>query len=236
MDNVLVPSVEYREKLASYNLCNLTSLPALVEAMRQYVLSLPIEPSSEILADIEELNTNVSNLQASINSLNKDNTANKQSISNINSEIDNIKQSLATITSNISDLTSQYESLEDEYSSLLTTIDNFNTVKKTDNITVTVEGHNGVANAKRSGNFVNVYMDLSYATRNYLNSETVLFNLPEGFRPYADENNPVILSNGVNTCIAFLRIKSNGNVTWQYVSDPGNHSYWIVTNSNFIGG
>lgn len=68
-NNVLVPNQQYRNQIETYGIGNPTSLPLLVEALRQYVLSLPIEPDNGLAEKVAALEASMSQAQKDISSI-----------------------------------------------------------------------------------------------------------------------------------------------------------------------
>ena len=99
-NNVLVPNQQYRNQIETYGIGNPTSLPLLVEALRQYVLTLPIEPDKGLAEKVAALEASMSQAQ--------------EDISSIEGEIGGINSSLTSAESRIETLETDAGNLEND--------------------------------------------------------------------------------------------------------------------------
>lgn len=88
--NVLVPNQQYRNQIETYQIGNPTSLPLLVEALRQYVLSLPVEPDKGLAEKVATLESEMSQVQENI-------TALEQSTGNLENDVNNLQGNVGNV-------------------------------------------------------------------------------------------------------------------------------------------
>ena len=88
--NVLVPNQQYRDQIETYQIGNPTSLPLLVEALRQYVLSLPVEPDKGLAEKVATLESEMSQVQENI-------TALEQSTGNLENDVNNLQGNVGNV-------------------------------------------------------------------------------------------------------------------------------------------
>lgn len=93
--NVLVPNQQYRNQIETYQIGNPTSLPLLVEALRQYVLSLPVEPDKGLAEKVANLETQMTTVKENISSIQNNVSDLTQDIANIEGDVGSV-DSLAT--------------------------------------------------------------------------------------------------------------------------------------------
>lgn len=96
-NNVLVPNQQYRNQIETYGIGNPASLPLLVEALRQYVLSLPIEPDKGLAEKVAALETAMSQVQENVSSI-------EDKISGINTRVETNEQNITTLQTDTGEL------------------------------------------------------------------------------------------------------------------------------------
>lgn len=96
-NNVLVPNQQYRNQIETYGIGNPTSLPLLVEALRQYVLSLPIEPDKGLAEKVAALETAMSQVQENVSSI-------EDEISGINTKVETNEQNITTLQTDTAEI------------------------------------------------------------------------------------------------------------------------------------
>lgn len=88
--NVLVPNQQYRNQIETYQIGNPTSLPLLVEALRQYVLSLPVEPDKGLAEKVATLESEMAAVQENI-------TALEQSTGNLENDVSSLQGNVGNV-------------------------------------------------------------------------------------------------------------------------------------------
>lgn len=98
-NNVLVPNQQYRDMIETYGIGNPTSLPCLVEALRQYVLSLPLEPDQGLAEKVAALETQMSTVKGNISTIQNDLNGVKGNVSNLESDTQGLQEDIGNVTS-----------------------------------------------------------------------------------------------------------------------------------------
>lgn len=96
-NNVLVPNQQYRNQIETYGIGNPTSLPLLVEALRQYVLSLPIEPDDGLAEKVAALEASISQAQKDISSIEDEIGEINLSLSGTESKVKTLENGVGTV-------------------------------------------------------------------------------------------------------------------------------------------
>jgi hypothetical protein len=93
--NVLVPNQQYRNQIETYQIGNPTSLPLLVEALRQYVLSLPVEPDKGLAEKVATLESKMATVEENITTLEQSTGVLETDVSELQEGVGNVNN-LAT--------------------------------------------------------------------------------------------------------------------------------------------
>lgn len=96
-NNVLVPNQQYRNQIETYGIGNPTSLPLLVESLRQYVLSLPIEPDDGLAEKVAALEASISQAQKDISSIEDEIGEINLSLSGTESKVKTLENGVGTV-------------------------------------------------------------------------------------------------------------------------------------------
>lgn len=97
-NNVLVPNQQYRNQIETYGIGNPTSLPLLVESLRQYVLSLPIEPDDGLAEKVAALEASMSQAQKDISSIEDEIGEINLSLSGTESKVKTLENGVGTVS------------------------------------------------------------------------------------------------------------------------------------------